>query len=216
MKKTLIMALSAFIFSATCFADRVDTKGKQYFNENASVNNYIYAIKNAQDSDIRRYAIRKLGKLNSPKAVQILLWSLRLGIGEQESTASRYEEGDWRVRIEAAYALSYYTVEKRPIILGLKRALTEDPNERVQSAAAVSMGVVGGRSENDLKLLVVNFLKLKVSQTPLNKIQLNIALARAFGYNGHVSGREYLLMMRVRGYSKLVKKHIDIALRRLR
>jgi HEAT repeat protein len=203
-------------FTITSFADRVETKGKQYFNENASINHYIYAIKNAPDSEIRRYAIRKLGKLNSPKAVEILLWALRLGIGEQESTASRYEEGEWKVRIEAAYALSYYSVENRPIILGLKRAMTEDPNERVQSAAAVSMGIVGGRSGNDLKVLVVNFLKAKVSQTPINKIQLNIALAKAFGYNGHTDGREHLLLMRVRGYSKLVKKYIDLALRRLR
>ncbi len=216
MKKSLTILLIICCLTSIAFSDRVETRGRQFFSSNSDINSYIFAIKRAPDSYIGRYAIRKLGKTNDAKAIPILIWALRYGLADVQSNTPQNQEGDWRLRYEAAKAFSNFTIKKKKIALALKRSMDEDPNSRVQGIAAISMGIIGRRASNQLKKQIVLYLKNKVSKTPIRKTQLNIALVKAFGYNGHFSGRNFLLSMRYRGYGALVKRHIEKALRQLR
>jgi len=208
----VIIILSNFVFAE----DSVDRRGKTFFASNASVDSYIYAVKNAPDSEVRRYAIRQLGKTNDPKAVPSLTWALRFGVDNIDSHGGIGVEGDFKIRQEAASALSHFTVEIPTVILVLKRAMNDDPNDGVQAQSAIALGKIGGQSPENIKLQILEFLKFKVSKTEIHKIEMNIALVRAFGYNKHNSARTFLMIMRSRGYTNSIKRHIDFVLQTLR
>lgn len=216
MKKALIVLMILTLMTVFVFADRIDTKGKDFFGSGANMESYIMAARQSPDTDIKCYAIRQLGKLNHPKASEVLLECLTAGVRDVVANTSQNFEGVWMVRKEAARALGNYTIERDRIIIALRQAMMEDPSVVVQGEAALAMATIGSRAPEETKIRVVDYLKLKVTNTNKTRTQVLIPLVRAFGVNGHNSARNFLIYMRTTGYSTLVNREIAQAMRKLR
>ena len=145
-----------------------------------------------------------------------MLECLTAGVRDVVANTSQNFEGVWMVRKEAARALGNYTIERDRIIIALRQAMMEDPSVVVQGEAALAMATIGSRAPEETKIRVVDYLKLKVTNTNKTRTQVLIPLVRAFGVNGHNSARNFLIYMRTTGYSTLVNREIAQAMRKLR
>jgi hypothetical protein len=181
------------------------------------VDSYILAVKKAPDTDIRIYAIRKLGATKTNrKALKALQDALKLGVENIESYVPQNKEGPVKIRSEAAIALSNFTVEKENIILALRRTMMHDPSDIVQGYAAIAMGRIGAKSGRKIRKKNVYYFKRKISRTSKNKIRLIAMVVRAFGINRHSDARLFLNIMKTRGYGSIVEREIRKALIRIR
>ena len=58
MKKALIVLMILTLMTVFVFANRIDTKGRDFFGSGANMESYIMAARQSPDTDIKCYAIR--------------------------------------------------------------------------------------------------------------------------------------------------------------
>lgn len=216
MKAKIIFLSLLLTFSSFVYSDEVDRAGKKFFRGNPTVKNYIYVLRRTRDNDIRRYAIRKLAEnKDDEKAARGVVWALTCGLGDSRNLPQNAEFQDVcrPTRAEAAKNISKFNVLKDYIIGRLKGVLATDPSEIVQISTILSLGIIGGKSDKKIRKKIHDVLEWKIARTSIQRVRINIALAKALGVNNYEKSRGLLIKMNVRGYPPGVKKYIRKALR---
>ncbi len=188
------------------------------------------------DPEIKVYILFKaIDKgLNDPFVFKIF----NAGLAESIKNLSyqdrmRDQADNWKVRATAAYLISTKpTMEdnkKLALIKTLLLILREDPEERCQGIAAMTLGKLfaeGGQGASDgkdggkyrrynllRKNTIVNIINTKLDKTHLNDQYLCWALVKTVGYLKSESSFFVLIRTRKRGFNEKVKLEISHSMR---
>ncbi len=174
------------------------------------------ALQNA-DINYKIKAIQAMGRMRRKESIGVLIQIMNQSIDVIDPTRGPHH--NWKWAAAAARAARKFAGIKgaaERLSTPLQRLMRYHPEERVQGEAALSLGVVAARGDENIRLRAVQSLTAKLDKCPITRNLLALLLIKALGQLGHRRAFVSLLAVTQKGFLNIVKREAKKSLKMLK